>query len=138
MTLLIIGLAGLVFLCCVVAVALELRNLYRLINEESQRIGNVIQSYDKMFAVVGDKLAELQQVKATNQALDQETKATLRLSKPCVHCGGWHASTCMRLRKVEYQGDRITRVEFWPWGEWPHESVVWPEDVYQEEADSGQ
>ncbi len=47
--------------------------------------------------------------------------------RKCVHCGGWHPHACPRLRSVVFRpSGEIVRVEFWPWGEWPQNDVVWP------------
>ena len=32
----------------------------------------------------------------------------------CVHCGGWHAGPCSRIKAVEYYEDgRVKRVEYY-------------------------
>ena len=49
----------------------------------------------------------------------------------CGFCGGIHSARCPRVRKIEFQADGSTPhiVEFYEWGEWPEETVLWPDQV---------
>lgn len=50
--------------------------------------------------------------------------------RACSHCGGLHPRACPRVKRLAFDGQgRVAEVEFWAWGEWPADVVVWPEDV---------
>lgn len=62
--------------------------------------------------------------------LTRESAQALSSRKACVHCGGWHARACPRIRRMEFHANEVlAAVEFWPDGRWPTEQVVWPEQV---------
>lgn len=52
----------------------------------------------------------------------------------CVHCGGTHARSCPRVRRIRFRADGQTplEVEYWSDQEWPHHNIIWPESLYQE------
>ena len=62
-------------------------------------------------------------------AAEQES---LKKSAPagCAHCGGWHPQACPRVKSITFTGDHIDHVEFFPWDKWPHDEVLWAEDVF--------
>lgn len=49
----------------------------------------------------------------------------------CTWCGGLHLRACPRVRSFEFANDgkTVTRVEFWPDGQWPDANIIWPEDM---------
>lgn len=47
----------------------------------------------------------------------------------CLHCGGYHTISCPRVKAIEFQGEEPRRVEFWAWDEWPHELVMFPDEI---------
>ena len=52
----------------------------------------------------------------------------------CIHCGGCHLRACPRVRRIVMRNkEEISEVEFWAWGSWPTDGIVFPEDVYDEE-----
>lgn len=66
--------------------------------------------------------------------ISSEERASFTPETKCRHCGGWHARSCPRVRRMVMTGEAITEVEFWPWDEWPHDLVVWPEALEQERS----
>lgn len=44
----------------------------------------------------------------------------------CVHCGGWHLHACPRVKAMKFLGENPQEIEFWPWGAWPANQVVFP------------
>jgi hypothetical protein len=53
---------------------------------------------------------------------------------PCMHCGGWHARSCPRVRRmVWHSGGALAEVEFWPDGRWSDAYVLWPEQLDDED-----
>jgi hypothetical protein len=50
----------------------------------------------------------------------------------CPYCGGVHHAKCPRVRKIEFHADGSTPkvVEFYEWGEWPEQTVLWPDQVH--------
>lgn len=68
---------------------------------------------------------------------DPETVARLRqqflAGQVCEHCGGLHAGKCPRIRRVVLSaGGAVAEVEYWPWGVWPVERVIWLTDLPEE------
>jgi len=58
--------------------------------------------------------------------------------KGCVQCGGLHLHACPRVKRLVMRNkEEISEVEFWPWGQWPADQVVWPADVYEEDLGQG-
>lgn len=55
----------------------------------------------------------------------------------CRHCGGSHARACPRVKRLVFKPtggqDDIAEVEYFPWGEWPDDFIIWPEDEIEEE-----
>lgn len=50
--------------------------------------------------------------------------------KHCTHCGGWHDRACPRVKRIVFASSGgIQEVEFWPHGQWPEESVLYPSDL---------
>lgn len=55
----------------------------------------------------------------------------------CEHCGGIHTRTCPRVKKLSSDGSK-REVEYWPWGEWPLDDIIWLDDLYAaEEEENG-
>ena len=55
----------------------------------------------------------------------------------CDHCGGCHARSCPRVKRLEFhQNTTLAVVEFWPDGKWPADTVQWPEDLPPEPGDT--
>jgi hypothetical protein len=57
----------------------------------------------------------------------------------CEYCSGLHAAqgvACPRVKSFRRDGTTVTEAEYWPHGQWPVESILWPEDV-AEEAEEG-
>ncbi len=53
----------------------------------------------------------------------------------CSYCGGIHAQSCPRVARLEYDGSgRVTAVEFWAWGTWPEDRVVYADDIWPAES----
>lgn len=49
----------------------------------------------------------------------------------CNYCGGLHAEKCPRVRRIEFQpnSDKPAAVEFFDWGKWPEDRVLWPDQL---------
>lgn len=48
----------------------------------------------------------------------------------CRHCGGSHARACPRVRRLEFHtSGTLASAEFWRDGQWPMDSILWPEDL---------
>lgn len=60
---------------------------------------------------------------------DNMTGLTLFDRQRCTDCGGVHLTACPR---VKARGPNGT-VEYWPWGNWPTENIIWADQVYEEE-----
>lgn len=70
--------------------------------------------------------------------LTAENRAALlalyqRGEKICVDCGGMHGRTCLRVRRLRFRADGQTRLEVEYWPDWPTESTVWPEQLFEEQ-----
>ena len=65
--------------------------------------------------------------------ITQEEFDTMR----CVHCGGAHLRACPRVRRLIFEPStgKIVEVEFWSEGEWSDDSIIWPEEIVEEEDD---
>lgn len=50
---------------------------------------------------------------------------------PCTHCGGYHARSCPRVKRIIFRSpDDVQEVEYFPAKEWPEDfPVVWPEEL---------
>jgi hypothetical protein len=61
----------------------------------------------------------------------------IQKDQTCPWCGGIHARACPRVKRLAYDptGKNVNEVEFWAWGEWPEDHVVWPEDLVEKEDD---
>lgn len=66
-----------------------------------------------------------------------QTAEEIQKDQTCRWCGGIHARACPRVKRLTYDnsGTHVTEVEFWAWGEWPVDQVVWPEDLVEKEPD---
>ena len=53
----------------------------------------------------------------------------------CQWCGTMHVpDACYRVKKMEfYEDGKAKSVEFWSWNEWPHERVVFYDDIQDDE-----
>lgn len=59
-----------------------------------------------------------------------EFRARFTRKENCTHCGGIHARSCPRVKRlVWHPNGTLAEVEFWSSGEWSDENVVWPEDI---------
>ena len=49
----------------------------------------------------------------------------------CASCGGAHTIACPRVKRMRFRpdGQSPAEVEFWRDDEWPHEDVVWLEEL---------
>jgi hypothetical protein len=58
----------------------------------------------------------------------------------CAHCGGVHMHACPRVKRMRFSDDgkRIIEVEFWPDGEWETKNIVWPWQIHEERAPTGE
>ena len=62
--------------------------------------------------------------------LAPELAAKITDTKPCMHCGGWHARACPRLKRMSWHpGGSLAEVEFWPDDRWSDAHVIWPEQI---------
>lgn len=56
-------------------------------------------------------------------------------TKSCDHCKGYHTRACPRVKRITfYPPDpdgvmQVKEVEFFPHGEWPHESVIFADSL---------
>jgi hypothetical protein len=64
----------------------------------------------------------------------------------CVHCAGLHdrvirlhqqRQPCPRVRRIEFHGNEISSVEYWPEGRWDDSRVIYPHHVYVEDEVDG-
>jgi hypothetical protein len=80
---------------------------------------------------------------ATPVVLSAEEKAAYReqfeRKAQCVNCGGLHLRACPRVKRIVMRNkEEVSEVEFWAWGWWPTEGIIWPEDVYEgDEEENG-
>lgn len=63
-------------------------------------------------------------------ALDPALAAQLDPKTRCRWCGGWHAAACPRVKALTFRSTgEPEAVEFWPWGAWPTDDVLFPTDI---------
>ncbi len=66
--------------------------------------------------------------------LSDADRKLLSAQPPCAHCGGVHLIACPRVRRMVFNASgSITEVEFWPWRDWPKDSVVFPDELVAED-----
>jgi hypothetical protein len=93
-------------------------------------------------------ITQIDQLGHSNEELNRENLA-LRAPTPtmsaaeieqakasvCVHCGGVHAISCPRIKRIRFRADQTPyEVEFWPGDEWPKERVIFLEDYVANES----
>ncbi len=62
----------------------------------------------------------------------------LREQPVCVHCQGWHAMACPRVRRMVFNASgAIAEVEFWAWRDWPKDAVIFPDEIEAMPAQEG-
>lgn len=82
----------------------------------------------------GEALRQLQNLSRLRQAaahrpLTDEEQAELSEEPACIHCGGFHARSCPRVKRIAFhQNGKISEVEYWPDAEVNWNGVVF-EDV---------
>ncbi len=74
-----------------------------------------------------EHLADFQRRKAEAEALTAEQRQTLAAAR-CAHCGGVHAISCPRVKRIRFRSDGSTPMEVEFWAEWPQDRVTYPED----------
>ena len=48
----------------------------------------------------------------------------------CRYCGGVHAEACPRVKRIKFKSDsKPEEIEFWPWGDWPEDRVIWDSEL---------
>lgn len=53
----------------------------------------------------------------------------------CQWCQGIHFRACPRVKQLDYhETGQIKRVQFWPEGSYDDSDVIWPEQVFTDEA----
>lgn len=58
-------------------------------------------------------------------------------SRICSFCGGIHTRACPRVSSFElYENGKIKQAAFWPNGQWDDSFIIWPEDVFENEAET--
>lgn len=66
-----------------------------------------------------------------------DVETTVFAEQKCQHCGGLHSRACPRVRRIAYgDGGKPAEVQFWEDGRWPHEDVIWLEDVIEAAAEA--
>lgn len=57
----------------------------------------------------------------------------------CQHCGGVHLRACRRVRRAEWHPDgTLLKVWYWKDGEWDESEILWPEDAYDDDSQTGE
>lgn len=51
----------------------------------------------------------------------------------CDRCGGVHTMACPRVKKETRESSGAVSYEYFPWGEFPTEGIIWPEAAYTED-----
>lgn len=75
-------------------------------------------------------LERAEQPEPEPEALTPEQRETL-LQNRCGHCGGVHAISCPRVKRLRFRPDGQTpaEVEFFPDDQWPKDRIKWIEDL---------
>lgn len=59
-------------------------------------------------------------------------KRTRFEAQSCQHCHGLHVRNCPAVSEIEYHPDgKVSRVVYFPHGQWPADGVLWLEDVIE-------
>ena len=67
----------------------------------------------------------------------EDARKLLAETGPCVHCGGIHGRACPRVRRVKWDGGKPVEAVYWRDGKWPTDSVLFPEDIADDEDEEG-
>jgi hypothetical protein len=67
-----------------------------------------------------------------------ETRAEMleefRKGEACEDCGGLHSRKCPRVkRRAFHPNGNLVEVEYWPDGSYDSSTILWPEDLFEED-----
>lgn len=51
----------------------------------------------------------------------------------CADCGGVHPMSCPRVRRRVIREDGSREVEYFPWGEFPTDQIIWRSQVFEDD-----
>jgi len=71
-------------------------------------------------------------------AQQKEDARKLLAEGGCEYCSGIHAAqgvACPRVKSFSRDGTMVSAVRYWPHGKWPTDSILWPEDVAEDDGD---
>jgi hypothetical protein len=65
----------------------------------------------------------------------EDARKLLEEGAGCVHCGGIHGRACPRLKRIRWDGGKPVEAVYWRDGSWPTDSILFPEDVAEDDAE---
>jgi hypothetical protein len=83
------------------------------------------------------QLQRLSRLRSTQQRrpLTEDEQRTLDEQQPCMHCGGYHARACPRVKLLEWHPNgHLAKAEYWPDDQVDWEDVIFP-DQGEDESD---
>jgi hypothetical protein len=77
------------------------------------------------------KIADLEAKLPKSKELVTQDEYNVMKASRCANCGGSHAISCPRVKRMRFRPDGQTpvEVEFWRDDEWPKDNVKWLENL---------
>jgi len=113
----------------------------KLFDKAREQMGEMNATINRMWSEKDDleddlldaraKIADLEAKLPKSKELVTQDEYNVMKASRCANCGGSHAISCPRVKRMRFRPDGQTpvEVEFWRDDEWPKDNVKWLENL---------